>query len=126
MNVIGSRPDGWWRDRERAMRALVAELTEYARASGRSITLVLDGRARPGVEAASQASGGAVVVVFAPGGPGAADDEIARRAGADPDPASLAVVSSDAGLAQRVQASGASVIGARTFRRHIGGDRLSR
>lgn len=126
MNVIGSRPDGWWRDREGAMRALVAGLAEYAAASHRSITLVLDGRARPGVEAASRASGGALTIVFAPGGPGAADDEIARRVAADPDPGGLAVVSSDAGLVKRVQASGASVIGARTFRGHVGTDRLSR
>ncbi|MBO0893530.1 MAG: NYN domain-containing protein, partial [Acidimicrobiales bacterium] len=101
MNVIGSRPDGWWRDREGAMRALVAELSEYAAASGRAITLVLDGRPRPGVEAVSRASGAAVTVMFAPGGPGAADDEIARLAAADPDPASLTVVSSDAALARR-------------------------
>ena len=26
MNVIGSRPDGWWRDREGAMRRLVDEI----------------------------------------------------------------------------------------------------
>ena len=26
MNVIGSRPTGWWRDRPRAMRELVKDL----------------------------------------------------------------------------------------------------
>ena len=26
MNVIGSRPDGWWRDREGAIRRLVDEV----------------------------------------------------------------------------------------------------
>ena len=34
MNVIGSRPDGWWRDRRGAMRRLVEELGALARASG--------------------------------------------------------------------------------------------
>lgn len=108
------------------MRALVAELSEYAAASGRAITLVLDGRPRPGVEGVSRTSGAAVTVRFAPGGPGAADDEIARLAAADPDPASLTVVSSDAALARRVSQSGAGVIGARAFRRTLGAGRLSR
>lgn len=108
------------------MRALVAGLAQYAAVSGRTITLVLDGRPRASVEVASRASGGAVSVVFAPGGPGAADDEIARLAASDPDPAGLAVVSSDAALVARVRASGASVIGASAFRRHVGPERLSR
>ena len=30
MNVIGSRPDGWWRDREGAMRRLVSEIQGWA------------------------------------------------------------------------------------------------
>jgi len=33
MNVIGSRPTGWWRDRPGAMAALVADLGRYAAAS---------------------------------------------------------------------------------------------
>src|SRR4051794_7041159 len=32
MNVIGSRPDGWWRDRGGAMRRLVADLERFAAA----------------------------------------------------------------------------------------------
>src|SRR5687767_15566448 len=30
MNVIGSRPTGWWRDRQGAMARLVDELSGYA------------------------------------------------------------------------------------------------
>jgi hypothetical protein len=30
MNVIGSRPTGWWRDRSKAMRELVQELEAFA------------------------------------------------------------------------------------------------
>jgi predicted RNA-binding protein with PIN domain len=126
MNVIGASPDGWWRDRQGAMRALVAELSAYSAASGRPITVVLDGRPRSGVEEASRDSGGAVTVVFAPGGPDSADDQIARLAAADPDPAGLAVVTSDAALARRVRSSGASVIGAGHFRRQLGGGHLTR
>ena len=29
-NVMGSRPDGWWRDRGEAARRLVAEITPVA------------------------------------------------------------------------------------------------
>ena len=32
MNVIGSRPTGWWRDRPGAMRGLVRELDNSLRA----------------------------------------------------------------------------------------------
>ncbi len=34
MNVIGSRPDGWWRDRAAAARRLVGRLEALAEASG--------------------------------------------------------------------------------------------
>lgn len=34
MNVIGSRPNGWRRDRRRAMAALVDRLEQYAAADG--------------------------------------------------------------------------------------------
>src|SRR6478735_7920132 len=30
MNVIGSRPDGWWRDREGAIRRLIDEVRAWA------------------------------------------------------------------------------------------------
>src|SRR5206468_3894050 len=39
MNVIGSRPDGWWRDRRGAQRALVQALG----ALGEPVTVVFDG-----------------------------------------------------------------------------------
>ena len=40
-NVIGSRPDGWWRDREGAARRLVDELRRFAE-TGEDVTVVLD------------------------------------------------------------------------------------
>src|SRR4051812_27162403 len=39
MNVIGSRPDGWWRDREGALRRFVGEVAEWAE---EEVTVVLD------------------------------------------------------------------------------------
>jgi hypothetical protein len=44
MNVIGSRPDGWWRDRAGAMRALAVELDRFADATGDQVTVVFDGQ----------------------------------------------------------------------------------
>jgi uncharacterized protein YaiI (UPF0178 family) len=108
MNVIGSRPDGWWRDRPAAMRELVARLEDYARGTGDEVTVVFDGRP-------FELEGERVEVAFAARrGPNAADDDIAARARAG-----LTVVTSDAGLAARARTAGAEVIGAGTFRRRL-------
>lgn len=114
MNVIGSRPDGWWRDRGGAMRRLTAALDAWAsERPGDAVAVVFDGRER---DVGAPAS---VEVGFAPGGRDAADHEIARRVAEDPDPASLTVVTSDRELAQRVRAAGAAVEGAGTFRARL-------
>ena len=116
-NVIGSRPDGWWRDREGAARRLLDELRQLA-AAGDDVTVVLD--AGPAEWAGRE---GTFEVAIAPRrGRNAADDEIARRLDADPDAASVRVVTSDADLAARARARGAQVEGAGTFRRKL--DRL--
>ena len=113
LNVIGSRPDGWWRDRTGAMRALAAALDELALQSGEPVTVVFDGRPR---EIPAQR----VEVRFAARlGPDAADDDIAALVAADPDPATLRVVTSDAALAARVGAGGARPVGAGEFRRRL-------
>jgi predicted RNA-binding protein with PIN domain len=44
MNVIGARPDGWWRDRDAAARRLLARLQRAAERSDDEISVVLDGR----------------------------------------------------------------------------------
>jgi uncharacterized protein YaiI (UPF0178 family) len=111
MNVIGARPDGWWRDRDGAARRLIAALREL----GDEVTVVLD--AGP-PELAGRA--GSVEVVIAPRrGRDAADDEIARLLAADPDPTSITVVTSDAALAARARELGAAVQGAGAFRRRL-------
>jgi predicted RNA-binding protein with PIN domain len=113
MNVVGSRPDGWWRDRRGAMRRLAKQLGEFADDVGEPVTVVFDGR--PFDTDAAPAE-----VAFAPArGPNAADDEIARRVAADPDPGSLRVVTSDRDLVRRVTAAGADVVPAGELRSRL-------
>lgn len=116
MNVIGSRPTGWWRDRPGAMAALVAELAGYAAATGDTVTVVLDARPFDLPETA-------VEVRFAHPGRDAADDAIVALLAADADPASVVVVTSDKGLAARVREAGAAVMPAGELRRAL--DELS-
>ena len=52
-NVVGSRPDGWWRDRPAAFRRLVEALGPLA-ANGDEVTVVFDGRPAPGLEAGAK------------------------------------------------------------------------
>jgi predicted RNA-binding protein with PIN domain len=115
MNVIGSRPTGWWRDRPRAMRELVGELEEFAARSGDDVTVVFDGRP---FELASDS----VDVRFASRrGPNAADDDIALLVEGDEAPGELSVVSSDGDLGRRVRDAGGAVVGAGEFRRRLDG-----
>ena len=115
MNVIGSRPTGWWRDRPGAMRALAADLEAFAQSTAQPVTVVFDGRP-------FELQGDALAVKFASHpGPNAADDDIAALVERAPRPDELTVVTSDATLADRVRARGAGVMGARTFRRRLEG-----
>lgn len=113
-NVIGSRPDGWWRDRAAAQRRLVEQL---AAAAGESVTVVFDGARPQGFDAPA-----ALEVIFAGRSDrDAADDVIAALVAEAPRPERIEVVTSDAGLAARVRAHGARVLGARAFRDRLGG-----
>lgn len=103
-NVIGSRPDGWWRDRPRAAR----RFTDQVRASvadgrlERPVTVVLEGRARAGVD---EAIADGVEIVHAPG---EADHTIAALAR---NLSEVVVVTADRELAERVRAANADVVG---------------
>lgn len=106
-NVVGSRPDGWWRDRAGAAGRLHAALADTAvDLDHDEIVLVLEGAARRGqVEGVT----GRIRCVHAVG---SGDDAIvaevrARRAAG----AAVDVVTADRGLRERVAAAGGGVIG---------------
>jgi predicted RNA-binding protein with PIN domain len=115
MNVIGSRPTGWWRDRPGAMRELVAELDAFAARGGEEVTVVFDG-------GPFDVEGESVEVRFASRrGPNAADDDIAALVERDAEPGELSVVTSDGDLARRARDAGAAVVGAGEFCRLLDG-----
>ncbi len=113
MNVIGSRPDGWWRDRDGAVRRLHTRLVTRAREQDEDVILVLDGR--PLDDLPEGVHDGIDVRYARRRGRDAADDRIVEVVAADDDPTALTVVTSDRGLADRVRALGASVTGARSL-----------
>lgn len=116
MNLIGSRPDRWWNDRDGAVRRLVGELDRFAAATGDQVTVVFDHRP-PDLAAGRH---GAVEVAFASRrGRNAADDEIVAMVAGDPEPAAERVVTSDRRLAERVRDLGAAVEPSSRFRRRV-------
>jgi hypothetical protein len=134
-NVMGSRADGWWRDRAGAMARLHGELAELAvrgiagpipgdggvpdepdpgetGGSGAGdrwfpdIVLVVEGRTRAVLGLVSEAPGVRVVAARGEG-----DDEIADLAGRLP--GRRIVVTADRELRRRCEAAGAAVAGPR-------------
>jgi hypothetical protein len=102
-NVIGSRPNGWWRDRPGAARRFVEELR--AAQLGEPVVVVLEGQSKQGV---IEGTANGVRVVHAPG---EGDDTLAQLATEATGPVML--VSADRALGDRVRASGAEVVGPR-------------
>lgn len=114
-NVVGSVPDGWWRDRRGAAERLRDRLAADAAAGGPAlpvdpaeVVLVVEGAARgvasvPGVrvEAAD----------------GSGDDRIVELVAAREPGRRCVVVTADRELRERVRALGAEVLGPRAVRR---------
>ena len=103
-NVVGSRPDGWWRDRAGAAARLVTALGALpaGELAPGAVVVVLEGAARAGVPAGVQ---GRVDVRHAPG---SGDDLLVELSGDG-----VVLVTADRALAQRARARGAEVVGPR-------------
>ena len=111
-NVMGSRPDGWWKDRAGAAVRLHAEIARLA-ASGRAIlpdepgppgfVMVLEGATRA---AAARIEPGEVSVVQARGSGDDAIVAVVREL-----PGRRVVVTADRELRERVAAAGAETLG---------------
>ena len=108
-NVVGSRPDGWWRDRPGAAGRLVERLralpgAQVGGADVDQVVVVLEGAARAG--AAPTGTGptgsGRVRVVHAPG---SGDDALAALCGPG-----VVLVTADRELGGRARSAGADVI----------------
>jgi predicted RNA-binding protein with PIN domain len=114
MNVIGTRPDRWWKDRDGAMLKLVDQLERWVAEEGDDVMVVFEREPSPPIRSS------VIEVRHAPKAKAnAADDEIVRLLRADAEPHSIRVVTSDRGLSERAYAEGATVEGADSFRSRI-------
>jgi len=120
-NVFGSRPDGWWNDRDGAAGRFAQQVAEWCRTHADEVTIVFDG---PVSTTTSERAGGNLEIVEAPRrGRDAADDHIVdlvglchdvRVEGGDDRQDHICVVTSDRGLRRRLPAS-VEVAGAGRF-----------
>jgi len=114
MNVIGTRPDGWWKDRHGAMVRLVDQLERFVASTGDDVTVVFERPPSPPIESP------VVEIASAPKArPNSADDEIIRLLKEDPDPDQIRVVTSDRALADQARFLNATIEPAEAFRREI-------
>jgi uncharacterized protein YaiI (UPF0178 family) len=114
MNVIGSRPDGWWRDRARAIRRLVEQVDRFAEGGEERVTVMLEHEPREELAAER------VEIAWASsGGANAADREILARLPGWLAEDEVVVVTSDRDLATKARAAGAEVVSSRPFRAEL-------
>jgi predicted RNA-binding protein with PIN domain len=114
MNVIGSRPDGWWRDRAGAIERLVAQLDRWAERSGERVTVMLEHQPREEIRAAR------VEIAWASAaGADAADCEILARLPGWLAEDEVIVVTSDRDLKAKARAAGAEVVPSSPFRAEL-------
>jgi hypothetical protein len=140
-NVVGSRPDGWWRDRAGAARKLVGSIVAVLESRPEDLVELLDGTtlrsadtAGPDLrvaavqvhvvlegaakEAANTPTGlpshPLLHVVHAPADGDAAVAGLVEQLAGDPD--RVLVVTADRALRERVRGAGVDVTGPGTFR----------
>lgn len=116
MNVRGSVPDGWWRDKDGALRRLVAAIAAHD-FDGEWVVIVADGRPVEGTPAGTR---GDVELRYAGHSrPNAADDLIVEIVTAEnPSGELITVVTSDRGLIDRLPGH-VRIEGAKSFRDRV-------
>ena len=115
-NVMGSRPDGWWRDRAGAAQRLVAEIIPLALGHGGVWTIVFDGKEPPRMPQSPECI---IVVHTGHGRRDGADDRIVELVHEQPDRAPSLVYTSDVKLRTRLKALGTLVMGSGTLLKQI-------
>ena len=111
-NVMGSRPDGWWRDRAGAARRLVAEIIPLALGHGSAWTIVFDGQEPPAMPPSPECL---TVIHTGHRRRDGADDRIVELLHECSNRAASLVYTSDAKLRTRVKALGTQVMGSGTL-----------
>ncbi|GGN73778.1 hypothetical protein [Nocardia rhizosphaerihabitans] len=104
-NVVGSRADGWWRDRAGAARRLLSEIAELTTRLPEStdVAVVLEGAAKA---AADEPTASRMTIVLAErSGDDKILDVVSEATG------HITVVTADRELRSRVQALGAETVG---------------
>lgn len=119
-NVFGSRPDGWWNDREAAATRFAQQVAEWCRTHDDDVVVVFDSPV--GSSTAMLAGGNLRIVGSDRRGRDAADDTIVRLATetVTTDALDVRVVSSDRGLRRRLPVT-VRAVGAGGFLAHIEG-----
>lgn len=122
-NVVGSRPDGWWRDRRGAAERLIGRIEELAETGVPATLPDLPGerwwpRWHVVTEGAARGAGrtGTSSAVEIREAPHEGDDEIVAQAAALTDRGATAIViTADRELSRRCERAGAAVVGPRTL-----------
>ncbi|WP_020392774.1 hypothetical protein [Kribbella catacumbae] len=121
-NVVGSRPDGWWRDRAGAARRLLTSLKSLASQLNdpTEVAVVLEGAAKSAVESESDPNFAELQIILAPGsGDDAIVDLVAEAVAADNN-RQITVITADRGLRARVEPLGAQTTGPTWLWTHLG------
>jgi predicted RNA-binding protein with PIN domain len=107
----------WWRDRDGAVRRLVAATGRWVEATAAHVSVVIDGRPLPDLPEGEH--DGVRVLYARRGGANAADDRIVELVASAEDPGTQRVVTSDRDLRTRVRRLGAEVRGAGAWLREL-------
>ena len=113
-NVVGSRPDGWWRDRVGAARRLLTRLAALQeQLTDTDVVVVLEGAACRAVVGEDAPETGRVRVVLASGSGDDTIVSVTTEVAGQPHHPAVTVVTADRELRQRVEPTGATTTGPR-------------